>query len=65
MGALLACDYCPLLFHLDCLDPPLTTAPTHRWMCPNHAEHFMVRGGVSGGIGLWKWMGELCLCKAG
>lgn len=42
VGPMLACDYCPLLFHLDCLDPPLTTAPTHRWMCPNHPEHFLV-----------------------
>lgn len=35
---LLACDYCPLLFHLDCLDPPLTSLPCGRWMCPNHVE---------------------------
>ncbi|XP_018011324.1 PHD finger protein 12-like [Hyalella azteca] len=40
-GALLCCDYCPLMFHLDCLDPPLTIAPTQRWMCPNHPEQFM------------------------
>ncbi|XP_014670944.1 PREDICTED: PHD finger protein 12-like isoform X2 [Priapulus caudatus] len=39
VGALLQCDYCPLLFHLDCLDPPLPCMPTGRWMCPNHAEH--------------------------
>ncbi|KAJ1651802.1 hypothetical protein IWQ61_007721 [Dispira simplex] len=38
---LLACDYCPLWWHLECLDPPLTIAPpSHRkWMCPNHADH--------------------------
>ncbi|KAF2358486.1 PHD finger protein 12 MRG binding domain [Trinorchestia longiramus] len=40
-GSLLCCDYCPLMFHLDCLDPPLTIAPTHRWMCPNHPEQFL------------------------
>lgn len=39
---LLACDYCPLLFHQDCLDPPLTTPPTSLWMCPNHVENFIV-----------------------
>ena len=42
-AALLQCDYCPLLFHLDCLNPPMTTMPTGRWMCPNHPENFMVR----------------------
>lgn len=38
---LLACDYCPLFFHLDCLDPPLTAFPAGRWMCPNHVEQFL------------------------
>ncbi|KAI8442501.1 hypothetical protein MSG28_005990 [Choristoneura fumiferana] len=38
---LLACDYCPLLFHQDCLDPPLTALPTGRWMCPNHVEQYI------------------------
>lgn len=42
IGPLVPCDYCPLFFHLDCLDPPLTTPPTGKWMCPNHPEHFMV-----------------------
>ena len=36
---LIQCDYCPLLFHADCLDPPLTCLPTGRWMCPNHSQH--------------------------
>lgn len=38
---LIQCDYCPLLFHADCLDYPLTTLPTTRWMCPNHAENLL------------------------
>lgn len=38
---LVACDYCPLYFHMDCLDPPLTAFPTGRWMCPNHVNHFL------------------------
>lgn len=38
---LIACDYCPLLFHQDCLDPPLTAPPTGMWMCPNHPEQFI------------------------
>lgn len=42
IGPLLSCDYCPLLFHLDCLDPPLTALPAGRWMCPNHVEQYIV-----------------------
>ncbi|XP_019622342.1 PREDICTED: PHD finger protein 12-like [Branchiostoma belcheri] len=42
VSPLIQCDYCPLLFHQDCLDPPLTSMPTGRWMCPNHAEHAIV-----------------------
>ena len=38
---LVACDYCPLYFHQDCLDPPLTAFPAGRWMCPNHPNHFI------------------------
>lgn len=36
---LVHCDFCPLAFHMDCLNPPLTTVPSGMWMCPNHAEH--------------------------
>ncbi|XP_020294900.1 PHD finger protein 12-like isoform X2 [Pseudomyrmex gracilis] len=38
---LIACDYCPLYFHQDCLDPPLTTFPIGKWMCPNHPDHLI------------------------
>ncbi|KAJ2722756.1 hypothetical protein GGI07_003084 [Coemansia sp. Benny D115] len=42
-GLVIKCDYCPLSWHWDCLDPPLCAAPPprKRWMCPNHAEHAM------------------------
>jgi PHD finger protein 12 MRG binding domain/PHD-finger len=39
---LVACDYCSLYFHQDCLDPPMTALPIGMWMCPNHAEQFIV-----------------------
>ncbi|XP_012671993.2 PHD finger protein 12 [Clupea harengus] len=42
LAPLVQCDYCPLLFHMDCLDPPLTAMPTGRWMCPNHVEHLVL-----------------------
>ncbi|CAG2104380.1 unnamed protein product, partial [Medioppia subpectinata] len=35
---LIQCDYCTLLWHADCLDPPMTCLPTGRWMCPNHSQ---------------------------
>lgn len=36
----ISCDFCPSLFHLDCLDPPLTSVPSNglRWMCPLHPD---------------------------
>jgi len=46
-GLLLQCDYCPLLFHWDCLNPPLTALPSGRWMCPNHVEHALVCPSIS------------------
>ncbi|WVN86296.1 uncharacterized protein L203_101459 [Cryptococcus depauperatus CBS 7841] len=42
---IVSCDYCPLSFHLDCLNPPLTIMPSagRKWMCPNHPDHVMPR----------------------
>ncbi|CAJ0578971.1 unnamed protein product, partial [Mesorhabditis spiculigera] len=37
------CDFCPLGWHLDCLDPPLTMMPKDKWMCPEHIEHMVDR----------------------
>ncbi|XP_049581006.1 PHD finger protein 12 isoform X2 [Syngnathus scovelli] len=42
LAPLIQCDYCPLLFHTDCLDPPLTALPAGKWMCPNHVEHLVL-----------------------
>uniref|UniRef100_A0AAX7T529 PHD finger protein 12 n=1 Tax=Astatotilapia calliptera TaxID=8154 RepID=A0AAX7T529_ASTCA len=42
LAPLIQCDYCPLLFHMDCLDPPLTALPAGKWMCPNHVEHLVL-----------------------
>ncbi|KAK2467096.1 hypothetical protein APHAL10511_001354 [Amanita phalloides] len=40
---IISCDYCNLHWHLDCLDPPLSSMPplSRKWMCPNHAERVM------------------------
>ncbi|XP_029105296.1 PHD finger protein 12-like isoform X2 [Scleropages formosus] len=39
LAPLIQCDLCPLLFHMDCVDPPMTAMPTSSWRCPNHKEH--------------------------
>ena len=37
------CGFCSLMYHLNCLNPPLCTMPPRDrlWMCPNHVEHFL------------------------
>ncbi|UJR14037.1 hypothetical protein I4U23_001035 [Adineta vaga] len=37
-GPSIHCDYCPLIYHLDCLTPRLISLPNEKWMCPNHVE---------------------------
>jgi len=41
--SIISCDYCSLHWHLDCLDPPLTSLPSlgKKWMCPNHADQVL------------------------
>jgi len=41
VGPLIQCDFCPCLFHMDCLDPPLAELPSDVWMCPNHVESLL------------------------
>lgn len=40
---MVSCDYCPLKWHLDCLDEPLALAKTLglKWRCPNHVESLL------------------------
>lgn len=37
------CDYCSLVWHLDCISPPLTAAKMHgtKWRCPNHIDDIL------------------------
>nr|CDI52373.1 phd zn-finger protein [Melanopsichium pennsylvanicum 4] len=36
-----SCDFCPLHWHIDCVDPPMLGMPSNlrRWMCPAHSDH--------------------------
>ncbi|PIK53782.1 putative PHD finger protein 21A isoform X1 [Apostichopus japonicus] len=34
IGELLCCDTCRLVYHFECLDPPLSTVPSGVWSCP-------------------------------
>ncbi|KAI8332969.1 hypothetical protein EDC96DRAFT_568801 [Choanephora cucurbitarum] len=40
---IIACDYCNLYWHLDCLNPPLAASPplTKKWRCPHHIENLI------------------------
>ncbi|KAI8062801.1 uncharacterized protein B0P05DRAFT_556142 [Gilbertella persicaria] len=38
---MIACDYCSLYWHLDCLDPPMASPSTKKWRCPHHIENFI------------------------
>src|SRR5690606_21010860 len=43
---MLYCDYCPLNWHIDCLDPPPANPPppSRKWQCPAHLDrHFVMR----------------------
>ena len=37
---MLVCDGCDGLYHMQCLDPPLTTLPEGDWFCPTCAARF-------------------------
>ncbi|KAF8590137.1 hypothetical protein K439DRAFT_1657461 [Ramaria rubella] len=39
--SIVSCGYCSLHWHLDCLDPPLSSMPPahKKWLCPAHVEH--------------------------
>eukprot|EP00124_Ichthyophonus_hoferi_P001070 Ihof_evm10s49 gene=Ihof_evmTU10s49 len=40
-GTMIMCKYCPLSYHLDCLNPPISSESHVAWMCPAHWEHFV------------------------
>lgn len=36
-GELILCDFCNVVYHLSCLEPPLAEAPAGLWRCPQCA----------------------------
>ena len=53
---IIACDYCPHRWHLDCLDPPLTYPPsmTINWKCPAHFDQDLLNFKNPGGDRVFK-----------
>ena len=43
---LIKCDYCPLIYHIDCLEYPMFGPKTigDKWRCPNHVSDLLPRG---------------------
>ncbi|RLV92776.1 Curved DNA-binding protein [Spathaspora sp. JA1] len=43
---LIHCDYCPLIYHIDCLNEPICGPKTigNKWRCPNHVEDLLPPG---------------------
>jgi hypothetical protein len=33
LGDLLCCDNCPSVWHLSCVDPPMSSVPNNEWIC--------------------------------
>ncbi|KAG8235735.1 hypothetical protein J437_LFUL016197 [Ladona fulva] len=38
-GHVICCDTCPLVFHMECTDPPLRKVPRGAWSCPKCKPH--------------------------
>ncbi|KAM5464693.1 hypothetical protein MauCBS54593_006784 [Microsporum audouinii] len=49
-SSILACDGCEIGYHMQCLDPPLTTTPDYDWHCPKclvgTGEYGFEEGGI-------------------
>ena len=41
-GELLMCDVCSLVYHLQCLNPPLSAVPVGLWSCPKCQVHLQL-----------------------
>jgi len=33
-GDVILCDFCPLVYHMNCLHPPMKNLPDGDWKCP-------------------------------
>lgn len=58
LGDLLCCEACPAVYHLGCLDPPLTEVPNEEWICPVCKSNSVV--GVTDCISDYEKSGLLC-----
>lgn len=58
LGDLLCCETCPAVFHLECVDPPLTDVPTEDWQCSICKSHSV--SGVVDCVSVQEKQGLLC-----
>lgn len=58
LGDLLCCETCPAVFHLECVDPPLSDVPNEDWQCQLCKSHKL--SGVSDCILPLEKQGGLC-----
>ncbi|KAB0795122.1 hypothetical protein PPYR_11961 [Photinus pyralis] len=58
LGDLLCCETCPAVYHLECVDPPLTNVPEDDWQCGICRSH-KVSGVVDCVLDVEK-QGQLC-----
>ncbi|KAK4876450.1 hypothetical protein RN001_012872 [Aquatica leii] len=58
LGDLLCCETCPAVYHLECVDPPLTNVPDDDWQCGICRSH-KVSGVVDCILDVEK-QGQLC-----
>lgn len=58
-GDLLLCDFCPCVYHLDCLNPPLKQVPEGDWKCPRCLVQEKELKGKVQRILFWRWSHQL------
>lgn len=52
-GELICCEKCPLSYHIECINPPLSKVPSSAWICPRCSAE--KPSGVVKKILTWRW----------
>nr|QVX32604.1 CHD3/4/5B [Platynereis dumerilii] len=54
-GEVMMCDFCPFVYHMTCLNPPMTSPPLGNWKCPRCVTLEKPLKGWVQSIITWKW----------